>query len=94
MGSSKAPSFDDDDDDEPTAVRSRGSQTGGHVRWRPRPPRSGEAVRWECVDGRWVSISLGVGVNAGNAVVADSEGRSEAVATYEEALSLAKSWRT
>lgn len=64
------------------------------IRWGMATPKAGESVRWESIDGRWVSISLGHGAAAGRAIVADSEGQEEAVDSYEDALQLAKRWRT
>jgi len=51
-------------------------------------------VRWECVDGRWISIGLGAGKRAGMAVVQNSGVLCEYVETFEAALALAKRWRT
>jgi hypothetical protein len=61
-----------------------------YVPWRLATAHAGESVRWECVDGRWVSISL---VQGGQTIVASSEGQREGVDDYESALKLAKSWR-
>ncbi len=69
------------------------SVTGMYVPWRLGTPQAGESVRWNCVDGRWVSIALGQGDEAGRTVVASGEGRREVVDDYESALKLAKSWR-
>jgi hypothetical protein len=63
------------------------------IRWRTTRAHEGEAVRWECVDGRWVSIALGLGASLGTVLVADSGGRCESVDSYESALDLAKDWR-
>jgi hypothetical protein len=68
--------------------------TGMFIRWGLAAPKPGESVRWESIDGRWVSISLGHGASVGKAIVADSSGKSEAIETYEDALALAKLWRT
>jgi hypothetical protein len=68
--------------------------TGTYVPWRMTPPRRDESVRWECVDERWVAISMGHGADAGRAVVSNSEGQRERCDTYDEALALAKRWRT
>jgi len=69
------------------------SVTGMYVPWRLVTAEAGESVRWLCVDGRWVSISLGQGDEAGKTIVASSEGKRTAVDDYESALDLAKSWR-
>jgi hypothetical protein len=62
------------------------------ARWRLAKAQQGESCRWECVDGRWVSLTLDA--EAGVVIVADSRGRSERIASYEGALELAKRWRT
>ncbi len=64
-----------------------------YVPWRLSTAEAGESVRWVCVDGRWVSIALGHGEEAGRTVVASSDGKRECVDDYESALELAKSWR-
>jgi hypothetical protein len=69
------------------------SVTGMYVPWRLSTAQAGESVRWVCVDGRWVSISLGQGEEAGRTVVCSSEGQRQLVDDYEGALKLAKSWR-
>ena len=43
-------------------------------------------MRWKCVDGRWVAISLGQGDDAGKTIVTSSEGQRQAVDDYESAL--------
>jgi hypothetical protein len=58
------------------------------------PPLVGELARWEALDGRWVSIAEGYGASSGRSIVADSRGQCEAVDSYEDALALAKTWRT
>jgi hypothetical protein len=68
--------------------------TGGFTRWNLAPVQAGELARWEALDGRWVAITVGHGASAGDTMVADSRGRYEAVDSYEDALVLAKSWRT
>jgi hypothetical protein len=68
--------------------------TGGFTRWRVTPAQVGEIARWESLDGRWVAIAMGHGASADKTVVADSRGRFEAVGSYEDAMALAKSWRT
>ena len=67
--------------------------TGDIVLWRTVPAEPGESVRWQCVDGRWVSIAEGHGATAGSFLVSDSSGRCEAVDNPDEALTLAKIWR-
>ena len=68
--------------------------TGTFIPWRTVPPRDGEAVRWECVDGRWVTVELGQDAHAGEAMVRDAAGKCEYVESFEAALALAKTWRT
>jgi len=68
--------------------------SGKYVPWRTARPRAGEAVRWECVDGRWVTISLSESERAGKARVRNSDGRTEYLDSFEVALELAKRWRT
>jgi hypothetical protein len=51
-------------------------------------------VRWESIDGRWVSIGLGDGERAGYGIVRSSSGACEWVDSYEGALALARQWRT
>lgn len=72
----------------------RNDDTGKYVPWRTTSPRKDESVRWECVDGRWVTISLGQDDHAGEALVSNSDGRAEYVDSFEVALDLAKRWRT
>jgi hypothetical protein len=66
------------------------SVTGMYVPWRLAAAKAGESVRWENVDGRWVSIALAEG---GKAVVSGSEHPAQTVDNYESALALAKKWR-
>lgn len=68
-------------------------KTAELIPWRTTRPHDGEAVRWECVDGRWIALSIGHGASLGNVVVTDSGGRCEALDSYESALDLAKRWR-
>ncbi len=63
-------------------------------RWVLSSLRHGESARWETLDGRWVSITVGHGASAGKSIVADSRGRCEAVDSFDEAAALAASWRT
>ncbi|MGZ3408697.1 MAG: hypothetical protein ACXVAN_19740 [Polyangia bacterium] len=69
------------------------SVTGMYVPWRLSTAQAGESVRWDCVDGRWVAISLGQGDESGQTIVTSSEGRRQSAGDYESALALAKSWR-
>lgn len=64
------------------------------IPWRLVQPEAGESCRWECVDGRWVAVSLGQGADLGTVVVADSTGQRRTVDSYEGALEVAKSLRT
>ena len=68
-------------------------KTSEFIPWQTTRPHEGEAVRWECVDGRWVAIALGRGESLGTVLVTDSRGRCESVESYESALDLAKQWR-
>lgn len=62
--------------------------------WRLVPAKSGESCRWECSDGRWVTVSLARDGELGSVVVASSTGERRVLDDYEAALALAKSWRT
>jgi hypothetical protein len=64
------------------------------IRWHAAPAKDGESVRWESIDGRWVTISLGIGDELGHAVVATVDGRRTVVDSYEAALVVAGTWRT
>jgi hypothetical protein len=64
------------------------------VPWMTVRPLAGESARWECFDGRWITISLGHGDHMGQALVQSSTGQSEYVDSFEAALALAKEWRT
>jgi hypothetical protein len=64
------------------------------VRWKLVQPGERESCRWQCVDGRWVSLALGHGAELGRVVVASSDGRRELVDAYEAALALAREWRS
>jgi hypothetical protein len=68
-------------------------RTAEFIPWRTTRPHEGEAVRWECVDGRWVALSIGRGASLGSVLVTDSAGRCETLDSYERALELAKRWR-
>jgi hypothetical protein len=76
-----------------SAMPIRTQWTGDVILWRTVATQAGESIRWECVDGRWVSIAVGHGATHGSMLVLDSSGRCEAVDTHDEALQLAKSWR-
>lgn len=78
----------------PTLRVRRKDDTGKYVPWRTKPPREGEAVRWECTDGRWITIELGDGAHAGEALVSNAAGQREYVDSFDAALALAKKWRT
>lgn len=72
----------------PLAPRPR-TTTGMFVPWKTATPRDGEAVRWECVDGRWITVSLGHGAHAGEAMVCNAAGQHEYVDSFEmEALTV------
>jgi len=64
------------------------------IRWHLAAARGNESVRWESIDGAFISISLGDGEDLGRAVVAGSDGRRAVVESYEEALVIAETWRT
>ena len=51
-------------------------------------------MRWESIDGRWVTVSLGVDDELGHAIVATIDGRRTVVDSYEAALVVAETWRT
>ena len=78
----------------PTLRVRRKDDTGRYVPWRTAPPDEGESVRWECVDGRWITIELGHGDHAGEALVCNAAGQREYVDSFDAALALAKKWRT
>ena len=65
-----------------------------YVPWRLVTPRGDESCRWQCIDGRWVALTLGRDDEIGRVVVTDSRGRRELVDAYENALRLARHWRT
>ncbi len=62
--------------------------------WRLVAPSLGESCRWECYDGRWVSLRLGDGDYADTVVVTDSNGRQALVDNYEGAIHLSRTWPT
>jgi hypothetical protein len=64
------------------------------LRWRVAVAQPAEAARWDCMDGRWVSITVGDGDDIGSVLVRSSDGALEKVDTYEGALELARAWRT
>jgi hypothetical protein len=68
-------------------------ETSEFVPWKLVSPVDGESCRWERTDGRWVSLALGHDGELGKVVVADSDGQRELVESYEDALTLARSWR-
>jgi hypothetical protein len=68
--------------------------TGTFVPWKTMPPKGAESVRWECIDGRWITIELGHGEQSGLAIVRSSAGQTVFVDSFEAALDLAKNWRT
>jgi hypothetical protein len=61
--------------------------------WRPVTARPGENVRWECLDGRWVVLTIGSNDELGQVVISASDGRRQVLGTYEDALVLARHWR-
>ena len=76
------------------ALQPRPRTTGRFVPWRTVTPQKGEAVRWQCVDGRTITVALGEDEHAGMAKVTDPSGRCEYVDSFEAALELAQKWRT
>ena len=72
----------------------RARDVSEYVPWRLVNPVGRESCRWECTDGRWVSLSLGHDEEIGHVVVTDSNGRRQLVDAYESALLLARHWRT
>jgi hypothetical protein len=57
-------------------------------------PGPDESCRWECIDRRWVSLSLGKGADAGKVIVLDSNGQRAVAENHDAAIALAKTWRT
>ena len=74
----------------PLGSRPRRS-SGAFITWRTVRPQGDESARWESHDGRWVTLTLDAA--EGHVIVADQSGRSEAVASFEGALDLARAWR-
>lgn len=72
----------------------RDTWSGAVIRWHSAPPHAGESARWQSVDGRWVALSLGDGDDLGRAVITGSGERRAVVDSYEEALIVARTWRT
>ena len=68
--------------------------SGEYSVWNAVPPQADESLRWAAADGRWVSVTLGDGLFAGQVEVRDSAGVFERVDSYEAALKLAQQWRT
>ena len=62
--------------------------------WRMVLPHDGERLRWEAGDGRWVSLAEGYSASAGVFLVTDSRGRCESAEIGDDALALARAWRT
>jgi hypothetical protein len=63
------------------------------IAWRMAHARHPECCRWECVDGRWVSLTLCHEEDMGKVLVRDSAGRAELTESYEGGLALARRWR-
>ena len=72
----------------------RDSWSARLVRWQTAAPRGNESVRWESLEGGFISIALGEGDELGTVIVAGSDGRRAVVESYEEALVVAETWRT
>ena len=64
--------------------------SGYFPKWARVPPEKNEACRWESVDGRWIALV----VDKQRVFVIDDRGRREVADSYDNALALAKSWRT
>jgi hypothetical protein len=69
------------------------NDSGQFIVWRLVKPRTSESVRWETIDQRWISLSLGHGEELGSVIVSDSTGRRVVADSYEGGLELAKDWR-
>jgi hypothetical protein len=74
--------------------RPRGRDSSEYVPWRLVTPKGRESCRWQCTDGRWVALTLGHDEEIGAVVITDSAGQRELSDSYEEALALARRWRT
>jgi hypothetical protein len=69
-------------------------ESGYYVPWRLVSPQGSESCRWLCTDGRWIALTVGHDEDLGSVLITDSDGRRDAVDSYEDALSLARSLRT
>lgn len=72
----------------------RRRETVEFVPWRLVQPQGDESCRWQCSDGRWVALTLGHGEEIGSVILTGSSGQRERVDSYEDALALARAWRT
>ena len=63
-------------------------------KWQIVSPKVGESCRWESIDGRWVTLTVGRGEALGTVVIAHSGGASEVNDSYEGGLTRAKQLRT
>jgi len=68
--------------------------TALHIAWGLVRPHGDESCRWQAADGRWVAVTVGSDDELGKAIVTDSGGRRELATSFEDALALARSWRT
>ena len=64
------------------------------IAWQLSPPMGAECCRWLCGDGRWIAVTLGSDAELGSVFVTSSDGRQDALPSYEDALALARAWRT
>jgi hypothetical protein len=62
--------------------------------WRLALTKGDELCRWEAGDGRWISVRLEVSSDAESVLVEDWGGRRRLASTFEEALKIARRWRT
>jgi hypothetical protein len=62
--------------------------------WQLVQPREHDSYRWECENGRWITLSIGKETELWKIALADSSGRRVLIDSVEGALDLAKSWRT
>jgi hypothetical protein len=74
------------------ALRPR-RDTGEYIAWRLAHASHPECCRWECIDGRWVSLTLCHEEDMTKVLVRDSAGRAELTESYEDGLALARLWR-